>query len=231
DILNASGTLIDNIDYDSFGKVISETNPSNGDRYKFTGREFDVELESLGYYRGRVYSLDLGAFINEDPIGFGAGDANLRRYVGNNPANATDPSGLEATVSTQRWISARWLARRCHNRLMMNPAVIRAWGDSRFADAYLLELIEPGVIVGTGIGVHRGSALRELLSRSSPLGACHQTGGVLDSTTHLTTISQSEFEQIERVLAQLDRQLNEVIASARARIVGLRWFHRSHAPQ
>jgi hypothetical protein len=30
-----------------------------------------------------------------DPLGYEAGDANLRRYVGNSPTNATDPSGLE----------------------------------------------------------------------------------------------------------------------------------------
>lgn len=31
---------------------------------------------------------------SENPLGFEAGDANLYRYVGNNPTNATDPSGL-----------------------------------------------------------------------------------------------------------------------------------------
>ena len=33
-----------------------------------------------------------------DPLGFGAGDANWYRYVGNHPAGATDPSGLAAQV-------------------------------------------------------------------------------------------------------------------------------------
>jgi hypothetical protein len=34
-------------------------------------------------------------WTSEDPTYFNAGDDNLRRYVGNNPANAADPSGLE----------------------------------------------------------------------------------------------------------------------------------------
>ena len=33
-------------------------------------------------------------YAMQDKCGFRAGDGNLRRYVGNNPTNATDPSGL-----------------------------------------------------------------------------------------------------------------------------------------
>jgi hypothetical protein len=39
-----------------------------------------------------------GRWLSEDPIGFAAGDANLYRYVGNGPVNATDPLGLEAAT-------------------------------------------------------------------------------------------------------------------------------------
>ncbi len=35
----------------------------------------------------------IGRWLSEDPIGFGAGDTNLRRYVNNNPVNFTDPTG------------------------------------------------------------------------------------------------------------------------------------------
>lgn len=35
-------------------------------------------------------------FISEDPLGFGAGDVNFYAYVGNNPINANDPTGLAA---------------------------------------------------------------------------------------------------------------------------------------
>ena len=49
----------------------------------------------LYYYRARYYDAENGKFISEDPIGFEAGDANLYRYVGNNPGNGVDPMGLE----------------------------------------------------------------------------------------------------------------------------------------
>jgi RHS repeat-associated protein len=95
DILDASGTLIDHIDYESFGKVSNETSPSNGDRFKFTAREQDSDIPDLQYNRNRWYQFDVGLFLSQDPIGFAAGDGNLYRYVGNNPANLTDPSGLD----------------------------------------------------------------------------------------------------------------------------------------
>ena len=40
------------------------------------------------------YDPTIGRWTAEDPIAFKAGDTNLYRYVGNNPANFTDPSGL-----------------------------------------------------------------------------------------------------------------------------------------
>jgi uncharacterized protein RhaS with RHS repeats len=42
-----------------------------------------------------MYYTGTGQWMQEDPIGFDAGDPNLRRYVGNDPTNATDPTGLE----------------------------------------------------------------------------------------------------------------------------------------
>lgn len=42
-----------------------------------------------------MYDTSIGQWLSEDPIGFAAGDANPRRYVGNSPTNATDPWGLQ----------------------------------------------------------------------------------------------------------------------------------------
>jgi hypothetical protein len=38
-ITDVSGNVLDTINYDGFGNVTSESNTSNGDRYKWTGRE------------------------------------------------------------------------------------------------------------------------------------------------------------------------------------------------
>lgn len=65
--------------------------------YAFTGREFDRETV-LYYYRTRYYDSSVGRFITRDPIRFNGGDANLYRYVFNDPVNLTDPSGKIAPV-------------------------------------------------------------------------------------------------------------------------------------
>ncbi|MEI7924555.1 MAG: RHS repeat-associated core domain-containing protein, partial [Planctomycetota bacterium] len=77
---------------------------SGGDRFGFTGREFDAAL-NLYYYRARFYDPATGRFMGKDPIGFDAGDRNLYRYVGNGPTNGTDPLGLADSVTLNFWRS------------------------------------------------------------------------------------------------------------------------------
>ena len=63
----------------------------DADRFLYHGDELDVEV-GLQYNRARHYDPTVGRWINEDPIGYEAGDTNLYRYVGNAPRNDTDPS-------------------------------------------------------------------------------------------------------------------------------------------
>jgi RHS repeat-associated protein len=92
-LTDGEGVVVDKRTFDSFGRVLSESNPSVSFRYGYTGRELDLE-SGLNYYRARYYDSNVGRFISVDPMGFGAGDTNLYRYVGNNSTNATDPTGL-----------------------------------------------------------------------------------------------------------------------------------------
>ena len=93
DLVNNSGTVIDRVDYGAFGDVVVESSPSNGDRFKYAGMELD-STTGLYYDRARWYDPKGGKFLNQDPIGFGGGDANIYRYVGNGATNSTDPTGL-----------------------------------------------------------------------------------------------------------------------------------------
>ncbi|WP_182830416.1 RHS repeat-associated core domain-containing protein, partial [Tautonia rosea] len=69
DLASTSGTVINHVAYDGFGKVLGETNPANGDRFKFTGREQDA-VTGLQYNRARYYDAAIGRWTQEDPIGF-----------------------------------------------------------------------------------------------------------------------------------------------------------------
>jgi hypothetical protein len=44
DNVSASGAELDHIVYDSFGNILTETNASNGDRFKFGGMEYDGSI-------------------------------------------------------------------------------------------------------------------------------------------------------------------------------------------
>jgi RHS repeat-associated protein len=92
--VDGSANVLDSITYDSYGNILNETNSSNGDRFKFTGREWDSEIGQY-YFRARYLNPTIGRFLSEDPIAFKAGDTNLYRYVHNNPVLYRDPTGMD----------------------------------------------------------------------------------------------------------------------------------------
>lgn|GEM_PF-5590373 len=57
--------------------------------------EYIAEL-GLYDYRNRIYSPDLGRFLQTDPARFGAQDVNLYRYVRNTPSTLRDAFGRQA---------------------------------------------------------------------------------------------------------------------------------------
>jgi len=89
-LANSSGATTSSQAYGPFG----ETDGTLASRFRYTGQQY---LASLGlyYYKARMYSPTLGRFLQTDPIGY-KDDLNWYAYVGNNPVNLTDPSGLAA---------------------------------------------------------------------------------------------------------------------------------------
>ncbi len=109
DLVDDYGRLRIERAFDSFGNVTSEAHyDTDGlqvsgpptqygymdEAFAFTGRWFD-KTTGLQNNDERWYDPSIGRWMSEDPIGFSGGDANLYRYVGNQPTTFVDASGLQ----------------------------------------------------------------------------------------------------------------------------------------
>ncbi len=91
-----SGNFVETYAYSPFGEPNKKS--SMGNRFMYTGREYDDETDLL-FYRTRYYSPALGRFLSADPIGPQGGTLNLYSYVFNNPLNLGDPLGLTPALT------------------------------------------------------------------------------------------------------------------------------------
>ncbi len=101
-VTDASGNVVKNVLYDSFGRVISDSNPEMKVPFGFAGGLQDSEtgLVRFGY---RDYDPEVGRWTSKDPIGFEGDDANIFRYCFSDPINLYDPLGHIAEAIGGSW--------------------------------------------------------------------------------------------------------------------------------
>jgi len=92
-VADASGNIVKELAYDTFGNLLSDSNPAMKVPFGFAGGLYDedTKLTRFGY---RDYDAETGKWTAKDPIGFNGGDTNLYGYVLGDPVDFVDPEGL-----------------------------------------------------------------------------------------------------------------------------------------
>ncbi|HLY19757.1 MAG TPA: RHS repeat-associated core domain-containing protein [Bryobacteraceae bacterium] len=103
-VVNTStGAIAEQIAYDEFGNVISDTNPGF-QPFGFAGGIYDQDTK-LVRFGARDYDPSIGRWTAKDPTLFDGGDTNLYSYVLNDPVNLSDPTGLSIyRVDATQWV-------------------------------------------------------------------------------------------------------------------------------
>lgn len=91
-VVDANATVVQRIDYDTFGNVLSVEDPEFDVYFGFAGGLTDPDVD-LVRFRFRDYVPQMGRWAGPDPLGPMQG-FNLYRYVWNDPASLVDPLGL-----------------------------------------------------------------------------------------------------------------------------------------
>ena len=121
----SSGQVMQRMDYDRWGQVISDTNPGF-QPFGFGGGLFDRDTQ-LVRFGARDYDPMLGRWTQKDPLGFAAGDTSLYVYAFGDPVSFVDPSGEIAFLPA---LALAW-------------AIAEAGASIADAMATLMDLLDP----------------------------------------------------------------------------------------
>lgn len=100
-VINTSdGSIAQQISYDDFGNITSDSNPGF-QPFGFAGGLYDTQTR-LVRFGARDYDAEVGRWTAKDPILFNGGDTNLYGYVMNDPVNWIDSLGLKVYVCNRK---------------------------------------------------------------------------------------------------------------------------------
>jgi RHS repeat-associated protein len=100
---DSAGTVVATYKYDPFGKLLESSGPTaNVNPFRFSTKYYDEDT-ALYYFGYRYYSPELQRWMGRDPIEE-SGGFNLYAFVGNDPVNGVDPTGLaEISYGWLQW--------------------------------------------------------------------------------------------------------------------------------
>ncbi len=92
-IADATGSVVKELRYDSFGRLLSDSNPAFSLAIGFAGGIADGTT-ALVHFGFRDYDPASGRWTARDPALYDGGSLNLYSYVDGDPVNRADPTGL-----------------------------------------------------------------------------------------------------------------------------------------
>jgi len=92
-VADSSGNVVKVLEYDSWGVLQYDSDPSFALEVGFAGGVAD-DVTGLVRFGFRDYEPGVGMWTARDPVLFGGGQLNLFAYAHSNPVNHVDPSGL-----------------------------------------------------------------------------------------------------------------------------------------
>jgi RHS repeat-associated protein len=198
-VADNTGTAVKIIDYDSFGNIINDTNPSFVIPFGFAGGLHDrnTGLVRFGY---RDYDPNIGRWTAKDPLLFGSGDTDLFGYCLNDPVNLIDPNGKFGIAGSIFGGITGSISGAITGGLTGGaPGMVAGFAAGGIA-GFVVGFINPwgGTLAGTLVGEAIGSTLSDALN-PSPL----MDNAQLEWERHM--------EQLKKELEEKNKRLDELL--------------------
>ncbi len=150
-VFDATGRAVKVLEYDSYGVLLSDSNPSFELAVGFAGGLAD-EQTGLVRFGWRDYEPAAGRWTARDPLFFAGGYGNLYTYCANDPVNHIDPSGqlwydkisdllagfgdTITTIPFTDWSLTRYLRKKIEVDDVVNPCSNQYKGGRFFGKVY-----------------------------------------------------------------------------------------------